>query len=501
MATDHYTRLGIKIEEFYNFDEQGKKELVDKQFRGLTGSLFSKLYSIFLPDSAKKRLAQLKNARDILKDDRMRKYYDFSLKNGEKPNVDYESLKNHLDNPSVFNNLIEKQQKKLDSIKSRVINGKGLPTGMGARALDIEKTLEKLKKTRSVIEEINNKAQMEQIKEELKSKLDKINDLNFKLKETKDPIERNHIKGDIAKIANEHSKLLKELNDLNSKSEQPKKEVGQQTEVTNNPIKLKEPQKKDDLTVIKEQFEMGLKRDGINIEGMSHKEILEKLKDNFLLKSQYEMIKGFEGESAKQATPDIDKVNSTNSKSAPPKPPRTNTTYDIPIIPPLPGMQKLMDQHQASNMNGAKLNSQSQQTPPAKPPSPDELIKQKEGELAMMKRSVEGEKRPGTLALKSEAVESLKSELAKLKSTELELIKTKTHEIIKERKAVIQDSKEWDELTNKLKDVNTERSKLNIELDKLGYQSKPDVNNNVKPQGKFTQQISQEQQKSNDRTI
>ncbi|GHM58588.1 MAG: hypothetical protein sL5_07000 [Candidatus Mesenet longicola] len=41
MATDHYTRLGIEKEKFYELDEKEKEELVEKQFRGSTGSLLS----------------------------------------------------------------------------------------------------------------------------------------------------------------------------------------------------------------------------------------------------------------------------------------------------------------------------------------------------------------------------------------------------------------------------------------------------------------------------
>ncbi|WP_339047859.1 hypothetical protein [Candidatus Mesenet endosymbiont of Phosphuga atrata] len=47
MATDHYTRLGIKKEEFDKLDKKEKEELVEKQFKkiapkGLVATLLTK---------------------------------------------------------------------------------------------------------------------------------------------------------------------------------------------------------------------------------------------------------------------------------------------------------------------------------------------------------------------------------------------------------------------------------------------------------------------------
>ncbi|WP_339045391.1 hypothetical protein [Candidatus Mesenet endosymbiont of Agriotes lineatus] len=271
MATDHYTRLGIKKEKFYELDEKEKKELVDKQFRGLAGSLFSKLLSIFFPGLAEKRLIKLKEAMDILKKDDTKANLTVDYNN----NQSQEAIKNNSTKPLNLEEKIEQKKKELEEIKD----------GRETQKYDV---------TNKIIEHLESelKGLMERV---LEIKAAKINDLNLKLEGTKGRDNRNNIKSDIVQIANERSKLLKELNDLDSK--QPKKEVGQQDELTNIPPKFTNVSTEKNLEVLKEQFKKGLEKIGIDIKGMGHKEVLEKLKDNFLLNAQYEMIKKFEGKS------------------------------------------------------------------------------------------------------------------------------------------------------------------------------------------------------------
>ncbi|GHM58342.1 MAG: hypothetical protein sL5_04800 [Candidatus Mesenet longicola] len=365
MATDHYTRLGIEKEKFYELDEKGKEELVEKQFRGLTGSLLSKLFDIFFPGLAEKRLVKLRDARDILKSELKADNIDGK----ENITVDYnnnqsqEQTKNNNTKSLNLDEQIEQIKEKLEKIK----------TGREGREGDITRN-ETVSKVITHLES-ELKGLMENV---LKIKTAKINDLDSKLQRTGDEDERSKIKGEITKIVNEYSKLFEELNGLDSK--QPKKEVGQQAELTNNSIKLKESQKKDDLTVVKEQFKKGLEKAGINTEGMSNKEISQKLKDNFLLNAQYEMIKEFEGKSEQQAKPDAEKAvgnkaaripltdsvqklvsnASEVNQSAPlPKSSRIKPIYNMPIIPLDPRMQEHIDQHETSRVDGTKLNHES----------------------------------------------------------------------------------------------------------------------------------------------
>ncbi|WP_339047630.1 hypothetical protein [Candidatus Mesenet endosymbiont of Phosphuga atrata] len=124
---------------------------------------------------------------------------------------------------------------------------------------------------------------------------------------------------------------------------------------------------------------------------MDHKEILEKLKDNFLLNAQYEMIKEFEEKSeqpeqeksANQAKSSTEKnmnkkapnisltknvqklvnnapeIRLNNNQSASPQYPRTKSTTNTLVIPPLPSVQKLIDQHKTSKVDETKLNHES----------------------------------------------------------------------------------------------------------------------------------------------
>lgn len=370
MATDHYKRLGIKKEEFNELNKQEKEELVDKQFKklapkGLVGFILTLLPEFLVP----KKLKLLKSARDILNDAKVRKYYDFSLESGEKPNVDYKLLKNRLDNPSIFDNLIKEQQKELDNIKSRATDGKGFPTGMGARALNIEKTLEKLKETKSVIEKINSEAsaQEEKIKEQSQT--------------TTPLIDQNQ--------SNEH----------NTAKNMDKK-------ASNIPL----------------------------TEGV------QKLVSN------------------------------------------AHKTIDIPVIPPLPEMQKLINQRQASK---AKLDNQFEQIPPAKPPRLSVLnkqIQQQEGELAEAEKRFEEDLKKAGLDIKGMNDKEIQNELRYRGTLPLQF------------ENILNKKSELFELNNK-----------RAEMDKLGYQPKHDINNNIQEKS-HAQQISQQrevsgQQKSSDRSV
>ncbi|XGA08568.1 MAG: hypothetical protein U0X86_000822 [Wolbachia endosymbiont of Xenopsylla cheopis] len=328
MATDHYTRLGIEKEKFYELDEKGKEELVEKQFRGLTGSLLSKLFDIFFPGLAEKRLVKLRDARDILKDDKMREHYNsFVDSKVITENITYSELEGAIKSSELkADNIDEKENITIDhnnnQSQEQTKNNNTKSLSLDEQIEQIKEKLEKIKTDKGGKErDITRNETVSKVITHLESELKKLNELNSQSKQLEQEKSANQAKSDTEKnmnkkvpkipittsvtanLADRHNLSNANKVNLNSKSAPPKpprlslnKQIQQQEEV---------------LAKMKMRFHEGLKEAGIDTKGMSDKEIQNELRYMGTLPLQFENILNTKGEllELNNKRAEIDKLN------------------------------------------------------------------------------------------------------------------------------------------------------------------------------------------------